>query len=70
MDPRPPPRWDRVETVGRAVERHAVYGIGFRDAAHLAAAEEAGCDARASEDFTAGRYYGGLVAVDPMSPSP
>jgi predicted nucleic acid-binding protein len=52
------------------VERHAVYGIGFRDAAHLAAAEEAGCDARASEDFTAGRCYGGLVAVDPMSPSP
>lgn len=54
--------------VRRAVELRRIYEIGFWDAGIIAAAEEADCDRIVSEDFNAGQYYGGILAVAPFAP--
>lgn len=54
--------------VRRAVELRKLHAINFWDAGILAAAEESGCDTLLSEDFGAGRYYGGLVVKNPFKP--
>jgi predicted nucleic acid-binding protein len=41
--------------------------IPFYDALILAAALEAGCDTLLSEDFQAGRRFGGLTVVNPFA---
>jgi len=44
--------------------------INFWDALILAAAEQAGCRYLLSEDFQAGRRYGGITIVNPFERSP
>jgi predicted nucleic acid-binding protein len=55
-------------TVRRAVEIREAYQVSFWDAAIIAAAEEAGCDAILSEDLNPGQYYAGVQVVNPFAP--
>lgn len=54
------------DTVRRAVEAKAAYGLHFYDAMIVAAAERAGCERIWSEDFNPGQKYFGVVVVNPF----
>ncbi len=59
------PLTDRIHDVAFALaERDR---LPFYDALILAAALEAGCDTLLSEDFQAGRRFGGLTVVNPFA---
>lgn len=53
--------------IRRQVELRRVYGISFWDAGIVVAAEEAGCERLLGEDFNAGQYYSGILAVNPFA---
>jgi len=55
------------QTVRRAVEIRQAYGISFRDAGIVAAAEQASCDTILSEDLNAGQYYAGIKVENPFA---
>lgn len=52
---------------GQALRLVATHRLPFYDALILAAALEAGCDTLLSEDFQAGRRFGGLTVVNPFA---
>jgi predicted nucleic acid-binding protein len=54
------------DTVRRAVEAHAKYGIHFYDGMIVASAERAGCKRILSEDFSSGQKYFGVVVENPF----
>jgi predicted nucleic acid-binding protein len=54
------------DTVRRAVEARAQYGVHFYDGMILAAAERAGCQRILSEDFNPGQKYFGIVVENPF----
>jgi predicted nucleic acid-binding protein len=54
------------DTVRRAVEARAQYGIHFYDGMIVAAAERAGCGRIWSEDFNAGQKYFGIAVQNPF----
>ena len=54
------------DTIRRAVEAKAAYGLHFYDAMIVAAAERAGCERIWSEDFNPGQKYFGVVVVNPF----
>jgi predicted nucleic acid-binding protein len=53
-------------TVRRAVEAQALYGLHFYDGMIVAAAERAGCHQIWSEDFNAGQKYFGVTVRNPF----
>ena len=55
-----------ADTVRRAVEARAEYGIHFYDGMIIAAAELAGCQKIWSEDLSAGQRYFGIAAENPF----
>ena len=56
------------DTVRRAVEARAAYGLHFYDGMIVAAAERAGCERIWSEDFNGQKYFG-VVAANPFQGS-
>ena len=54
------------DTVRRAVEARASYGIQFYDGMIVAAAERAGCSRIWSEDLSAGQRYFGVTVDNPF----
>jgi predicted nucleic acid-binding protein len=54
------------DTIRRAVEAHASYGLRFYDGMIVAAAERAGCKRLLSEDFNSGQSYFGIAAENPF----
>ena len=54
------------DTVRRAVQARAAYGLHFYDGMIIAAAERAGSERVWSEDFNAGQKYFGITAVNPF----
>ncbi|MGB7845416.1 MAG: PIN domain-containing protein [Candidatus Acidiferrum sp.] len=56
-----------AETVRRAVEARAQYGVHFYDGLILAAAERAGCTRVWSEDLNAGQEYFGMKVENPFA---
>ena len=54
------------DTVRRAVEARASYGIHFYDGMIVAAAERAGCSRIWSEDLSAGQRYFGVAVDNPF----
>lgn len=54
------------DTVRRAVEARASYGIHFYDGMIVAAAERAGCSRIWSEDLNAGQRYFGVAVDNPF----
>ena len=52
---------------GQALYLVNAHRLPFYDALILAAALEAGCDTLLSEDFQAGRRFGGLTVVNPFA---
>jgi predicted nucleic acid-binding protein len=54
------------DTIRRAVEARAVYGLHFYDGMIIAAAERAGCERIWSEDLNPGQKYFGVVAANPF----
>ena len=54
------------DTVRRAVEAHAQYGVHFYDAMILAAAERGACTRILSEDLNAGQSYFGITVENPF----
>jgi predicted nucleic acid-binding protein len=54
------------ETVRRAVEAHATYGIHFYDGLIVASAERAGCERIWSEDLNPGQEYFGVRVQNPF----
>ncbi|MGB7731514.1 MAG: PIN domain-containing protein [Candidatus Acidiferrum sp.] len=56
-----------AETVRRAVEAHAEYGVHFYDGMILAAAERAGRTKVWSEDLNAGQEYFGVRVENPFA---
>jgi predicted nucleic acid-binding protein len=54
------------DTVRRAVEAHAQYGVHFYDGMVLAAAERGACARILSEDFNAGQSYFGIKVENPF----
>jgi len=57
------------QTVRRAVEANARYGLHFYDGMIVAAAERASCGRILSEDFNAGQKYFGVTVENPFSPT-
>ena len=55
-----------TETVRRAVEARAAYGVHFYDGMIIAAAERAGCRRIISEDFNPGQRYFGITVENPF----
>ena len=55
-----------ADTVRRAVEAHAQYGVHFYDGMILAAAERSACRRILSEDLGAGQSYLGIVVENPF----
>jgi len=55
-----------AETVRRAVEAHAAYGIHFYDGMIVASAERAGCKRIWSEDLNASQKYFGVSVANPF----
>jgi len=55
-----------ADTVRRAVEAHAQYGVHFYDGMILAAAERSACRRILSEDLGAGQSYFGIVFENPF----
>jgi predicted nucleic acid-binding protein len=54
------------DTIRRAVEARAAYGLHFYDGMIVAAAERAGCERIWSEDFNPGQKYFGVVVAHPF----
>jgi predicted nucleic acid-binding protein len=54
------------DTIRRAVEVRAAYGLHFYDGMIVAAAERAGCERIWSEDFNPGQKYFGVVVANPF----
>jgi predicted nucleic acid-binding protein len=54
-------------TIRRCVEIRASCGIGFWDAAIVAAAESGDCDIILSEDLNDGQFYAGIQVLNPFS---
>ena len=54
------------DTVRRAVEARASYGLHFYDGMIVAAAERAGCGRIWSEDLNAGQRYFGVAVANPF----
>jgi predicted nucleic acid-binding protein len=54
------------DTVRRAVEAHAQYGVHFYDGMILAAAERGACTRILSEDFNTGQSYFGIKVENPF----
>lgn len=54
------------DTIRRAVEARAAYGLHFYDGMIIAAAERAGCERIWSEDLKPGQKYFGVVAANPF----
>jgi len=54
------------DTVRRAVEAHAQYGVHFYDGMIVAAAERGACGRILSEDFNAGQTYFGIKVENPF----
>jgi predicted nucleic acid-binding protein len=54
------------DTVRRAVEARAAYGLHFYDGMIIAAAERAACERIWSEDFNPGQKYFGVTAANPF----
>jgi predicted nucleic acid-binding protein len=54
------------DTIRRAVEARAAYGLHFYDGMIVAAAERAGCDRIWSEDFNPGQKYFGVTVANPF----
>lgn len=54
------------DTVRRAVEARASYGLHFYDGMIVAAAEQAGCSRIWSEDLNAGQRYFGVAVDNPF----
>jgi predicted nucleic acid-binding protein len=55
-----------ADTIRRAVEAHATYGIHFYDGMIIAAAERAGCSRIWSEDLNPGQRYFGVAVQNPF----
>lgn len=55
------------DTIRRAVEAHASYGLRFYDGMIVAAAERAGCKRLLSEDFNTDQSYFGITAENPFT---
>ncbi len=55
-----------AETVRKAVEAHASYGLRFYDGMIVAAAQRAGCRRIWSEDFNPGQKYFGMTVTNPF----
>jgi len=55
-----------ADTVRRAVEARAEYGLHFYDGMIIAAAERAGSERIFSEDLNAGQKYFGIDVVNPF----
>ncbi len=55
-----------ADTVRRAVEARARYGIHFYDGLIVAAAEQAGCERIWSEDLNPGQRYFDVVVENPF----
>jgi len=55
------------ETVRRAVEVHAKYGLHFYDGMIVATAERAGCGRIWSEDMNPGHKYFGVTVANPFA---
>lgn len=56
-----------ADTVKRAVQTCARYGVHFYDGMILAAAERAGCSKVWSEDLNAGQDYFGITVENPFT---
>jgi len=54
------------DTVRRAVDVHAQYGVHFYDGMIVAAAERGGCERIWSEDLNAGQKYFGIAVENPF----
>ena len=54
------------ETIRRAVEVHATYGLRFWDGMMVAAAERGGCGRILSEDLNNGQTYFGVSVQNPF----
>jgi predicted nucleic acid-binding protein len=54
------------DTIRRAVEARATYGLHFYDGMIVAAAERAGCERIWSEDFNPGQKYFGVLVANPF----
>jgi len=54
------------DTVRRAVDAHAQYGVHFYDGMIVAAAERGGCERIWSEDLNAGQKYFGIAVENPF----
>jgi predicted nucleic acid-binding protein len=54
------------DTVRRAVEARAEYGVHFYDGMIIAAAERGGCPRILSEDLIADQKYFGILAENPF----
>jgi predicted nucleic acid-binding protein len=55
-----------ADTVRRAIQARAAYGVHFFDGMILAAAERAGCRRILSEDLNAGQEYFGIKVENPF----
>jgi predicted nucleic acid-binding protein len=55
-----------ADTVRRAVEARATYGVHFYDGMILAAAERGGCKRILSEDLNSGQEYFGIEVHNPF----
>jgi len=56
-----------ADTVRRALEAHAQYGLHFYDGMILAAAERGACARILSEDLSAGQSYFGVKVENPFA---
>jgi predicted nucleic acid-binding protein len=55
-----------ADTVRRAVEARATYGVHFYDGMIVAAAERGGCKRIWSEDLNSGQQYFGIEVLNPF----
>jgi predicted nucleic acid-binding protein len=56
-----------ADSIRRAVEAHAKYGVHFYDGMILAAAERGDCARILSEDLNAGQSYFGIIVENPFA---
>jgi predicted nucleic acid-binding protein len=56
-----------ADSIRRAVEAHAKYGVHFYDGMILAAAERGDCARILSEDLNTGQSYFGIIVENPFA---
>ena len=56
-----------ADSIRRAVEAHAKYGVHFYDGMILAAAERSDCARILSEDLNTGQSYFGIIVENPFA---